>query len=135
MRSEPTIERSLCARVGLALLVSAALFASGCSKNSSSPAVSTGGGTDPTFDLPFSTTGTVHEIVFSQIGSWNYHCNFHSSMTGTVVVNSTAPTDSAFVSVGGSSGFQFTPQLVTIHQGGKVHWESNVNISHTVTRP
>src|SRR5438105_3412106 len=129
MRWGSTMERSMSARVRLALLVSALLLGSGCSKNSSSPAVSTGGGTDPTFDLSFSASGTSHEIVFSQVGSWDYRCRFHSSMTGTVVVTSTAPTDSAFVAVGGSSN-QFTPQLVTIHQGGKVHWESNTNVNH-----
>jgi plastocyanin len=113
------------------------LLAAGCSsKSSSAPAVVSG----PTFNLSFPATGVSHELQFTDVGSWDYHCIPHQGMgmTGTIVVDASSAVDSLAnpVQVGGGTGLQFVPQVVTIKPGGHVRW---VNVSgltiHTVTRP
>jgi plastocyanin len=112
------------------------LLAAGCSsKSSNAPAVVSG----PTFNLSFPATGVSHELQFNDVGSWDYHCNSHQNvgMTGTIVVDASSSAESLAtpVQVGGGTGFQFIPQVVTIKPGGHVRW---VNFSgftnHTVTR-
>src|SRR5260221_7391824 len=81
-----------------------ALLASGCSKNSSAPAVGGGG---PTFDHTFPpSNGNSNAITFTDVGTWGYHCNFHSIMTGTVIVSGPPVADSAVVTIG--PGLQYS---------------------------
>jgi plastocyanin len=57
-------------------------------------------------------------------------------MTGTVNVVAGSANDSAFVQVGPSNAFAFSPSTVTIDTGGYVRWANVSNMSnHTVTRP
>jgi plastocyanin len=131
----PTRPASLLA--ALFALTCLGLVAAGCSsKSTGAPAVVTG----PTFNLSFPANGVSHEVQFNDVGSWDYHCIPHQSvgMTGTIVVDANSTVDSlpaGPVQVGGGTGFQFVPQVVTIKPGGHVRW---VNFSgatnHTVTR-
>ena len=117
-------------RVALAVMT-LALLASGCSKNSSAPAVGGGG---PTFDHTFPpSNGNSNAITFTDVGTWGYHCNIHSIMTGTVIVSGPAVADSAVVTIG--PGLQFSPGVVTIHPTGYVRWvTSSTTATHTVSR-
>ena len=132
MPLRPRIEFPL----AFALVVTA--LAASCSKDNSTAPNSTI--TGPTFSFTFPQTGTSHEFQFPDAGNWGYHCIPHGSsgMTGTVIVDASAASDTVAggVAVGGGNGFQFVPQTVTIKPGGRVRW---VNVSgmtnHTVTRP
>ena len=117
--------------VAFALLSAAALAASCSKKDSTSPG--------PTFSFTFPQTGTSNKLVFTDVGSWGYHCIPHgaSGMTGTVVVNASSANDSVVVQVGPSNSLSFSPNSVSIKPGGYVRWvnASTLNFNHTVTRP
>src|SRR4051812_34011421 len=93
--------RSLIATGGSLLVVGALAVASGCSKGTSPAPAAGGGTTNPSFSFDFASNGITHDFMFTTAGSWPYHCNFHSFMTGTVIVDAAAPNDTAIVSVGG----------------------------------
>ncbi len=42
--------------------------------------------TSGTFDSGTLNSGQTYSHTFNETGSFNYHCNFHQSMTGTIVV-------------------------------------------------
>jgi plastocyanin len=122
------------ARLSLFFVV-AMLLGCGKSSDSTSPPPVTG----PTWNFTFPTAGpngTSHELVFTDIGTWNYQCIPHGSsqgMTGSVTVAAAGP-DSV---TGGVSivNFAFNPSAVTIKQGGKVRWHNESNrTDHTSTR-
>jgi plastocyanin len=92
----------------------------------------------PSFDLRFPATGVSKDFTFTTAGTWDYHCTPHqgSGMTGTVVVNASAPADSAVVTVGPGNTTSFSPSSVTIKTGGYVRWVNASSMTnHTVTRP
>jgi plastocyanin len=139
----PRLYRALPALV-LTLALAAAIVA-GCSSNDSGapPIPPTSG---PTFSFAFPATGTAavpgtsnrRFFTAAEVGSWNYRCIPHGSggMTGTVNVVAGSANDSAFVQVGPSNAFAFSPSTVTIDTGGYVRWANVSNMSnHTVTRP
>jgi plastocyanin len=128
--------RSIRALFALAFVLVTVVVAS-CSSNSSSSTAPTPT-PGPTFSLAFPATGTSNKIVFTDVGSWAYHCIPHgpSGMTGTVVVDTLGPADSALVQVGAGNAFVFSPNTVTIHKGGYVRWVNTSGLTtHTVTRP
>ena len=68
--------------------------------------------------------------TFSTAGSFPYHCNFHSAMTGTVVVSASAPTSLVDVSITSNT----TPfPAASVKPGGVVKWTNNTAATHTVT--
>lgn len=126
--------------IPLALTVLALVaVAAGCSSKSSTgannPPV-----TGPTWSFTFPQTGTSNQLVFTDVGTWNYHCIAHGSlgMTGTVIVDPAGPVDSAVVQVGPGNALSFSPATVTI-KPGPTHYVRWVNVSsftnHTSTRP
>jgi len=127
---------SVFAKAGFVVLAGLLALASGCSK-STSPAstTNTGGGTGPSFDFSYPTNGISHVFTFPDAGSWTYHCNIHSFMTGTVVVDASSVNDSAVVSVGAGGATVFAPASVTIHPNGHVRFVSvNEAVAHTASR-
>ena len=48
------------------------------------------------------THGMSYNYTFNQTGSYPYHCAIHPSMTGTIVVSTTAPTSTGSSNSGGS---------------------------------
>jgi len=130
--------RSVRALSALFVVLVAAVVAS-CSSNSGGTTAPTTPPNGPTFSLAFPATGTSNKIVFTDKGSWAYHCIPHQSfgMTGTVIVvaHGAAP-DSQVVQVGASNTFTFSPSTVTIDSGGYVRWvNASGTLTHTVTRP
>lgn len=118
--------------IGVAALT---LLAAGCSgKSSSAPAVVAG----PAFNFSFPGTGVSHQLQFTDVGSWGYHCIPHQSlgMTGTVIVDASSAVDSALVQVGPGIATVFQPSSVTIKPNGFVRWVNTGSMTnHTVTRP
>lgn len=128
------IARSL--PLGLLLLAIAALVIAGCGGGSSKSTSPGGGG--PTFDMHFPATGSSQQFTFTTAGTWAYHCTPHqgSGMTGTVVVDMSAGSDSALVQVGPSNTLTFSPSSVSIKPNGHVRWVNASSMTnHTVTRP
>jgi len=122
--------------LALAALTLVAL-AQGCSKSDNNPAAPPPP-TGPTFNFTFTSTNESHEFVFTDVGSWGYHCSAHSvccGMNGTVIVDPAQTSTLANVSVG-SGGNVFSPASVTIKPGGKVVWTLATGglLNHTVTR-
>ena len=121
-----------------AILALVVVLASCGGSSSTSPNPGGGGGGGPSFDFSFPANGTSRSFAFADSGSWTYSCSPHGNccgMTGTVVVTSTASSDSALVQVGPSNELRFSPDAVQVKPGGTVRW---VNVSsasnHTVTR-
>ena len=113
------------------LLIAIALLSS-CGSSSDNPA-----GPNPpggTLELNSQNIGAggVFEHTFAVAGTFPYHCNIHSAMTGSVTVSSGGPA-TASVSIANSTSSGFQPGTVTVGIGGKVTWTNNDNTAHTVT--
>lgn len=125
-----------------ALAIVAIAFAGspGCTK-ATTPTYGGTVATGPSFSLSFPAQGASQSLTFTDIGSWDYHCNPHGpAMAGTVVVSASASTDTDTVAVGvnasGVAALVFTPATVTIKPGGHVRWINRSSmVNHTVTRP
>lgn len=75
-------------------------------------------------------SGGVFQHTFASAGTYHYHCVHHGPMTGTVVVDASAPGTSASVSiVSMSSPFA----SASVKPGGTVTWTNNTPEVHTVT--
>lgn len=116
------------------LVAAVTLFGSGCSKDKGSSGAP---GTPMPVAESFNTgsfTAGVFVHTFNTLGTFRYHCSIHGSQTsgmnGDVTVIAGTP-DSAKVNI---SSLTFSPNAVTIHQGGYVKWVAN-GVNHTVTRP
>ena len=78
--------------LALAVLVVVALAESCSKKSSTAPNQMV---TGPTFNFTFPQTGTSHEFMFPDAGSWDYRCIPHSpGMSGTVIVDAGSANDS-----------------------------------------
>ena len=134
MSHQHTPTRIASSVAALSALACLSLLAVGCSsKSSSAPAVVSG----PAFNFSFPATGVSHQLQFTDVGSWGYHCIPHASvMTGTVIVDASSVVDSALVQVGPGTATVFQPSSVTIKQNGFVRWVNTGSMTiHTVTRP
>jgi plastocyanin len=68
--------------------------------------------------------------TFAAAGTYNYHCIHHGAMTGSVVVDVSAPGTTATVNIVSSS----TPfPAASVKPGGTVTWNNNSGAVHTVT--
>lgn len=60
------------------------------------------------FDSGDLATGQSYNYTFNQTGSFPYHCSIHPSMTGTIVVSTSAPTSTGSSnSTSGGSGIKY----------------------------
>lgn len=69
---------------------------------------------------------------FFTAGAYPYHCRFHDSMTGIVIVAASTPAVDSLQSVD-VANFAFSPASVSIPVGGKVTWTNTSNMTHSVT--
>lgn len=105
------------------------LFLTGCSKDkSTNPQPNTGA---TPFDSGNMPSGRSFQKTFTTVGTTNYHCSFHPSMTGTVTVAASG-TDSVLVEIG-TTTTGFMPRTVTIKSTGYVRWVNTDGIPHTAT--
>ena|SRR5437870_1412205 len=119
--------RKLSLAAAAALALASALVIYSCSSKSSSP-TNPGGGGGPELNSGNITNGTSFQHTFANAGSFPYHCNIHSGMTGTIVVNSGGSTmDTSLTMV---TGAPYPP--VTCKVGGTIHWNNNSGATHTV---
>jgi plastocyanin len=81
---------------------------------------------DSTFDSGTLSQNQTFIFTFTTPGVYNYRCNIHTGMRGTIVVEA-APTD---VDI---QGFAFIPQTITIPVGTAVRWTNRDSAIHTVT--
>jgi FtsP/CotA-like multicopper oxidase with cupredoxin domain len=99
-----------------------------------------GGGT-PAFSSPDLAAGATFNVTFGGEATYNYHCNFHQEMHGTVVVSATAPSSDTYVLIEDEKVTppthpkRFNPDTATVKPGGTVHWQYAVGgmFMHTVT--
>lgn len=109
--------------LALCLLV---LGLTGCGKDKSTNPTGGGGGELNSGDLSQNET---HTHPFATAGTYNYHCQRHSGMSGAVVVSAGGP-GLANVTIQGNS---FQPSSVTVGVGGSVTWTNLDAALHTVT--
>ncbi len=94
-------------------------------------------------DVPCSGTGielnsgflsplATFQHTFMTAGSYPYHCEIHTVMRGTVIVDIAGP-PSASVSIVSATSTGFSPSSVTVAPGGTVTWTNNHTTTHTVT--
>jgi plastocyanin len=74
--------------------------------------------------------GAMYQHLFSTAGTYNYHCIHHPDMLGTVVVDPSAASTTAGVSIT-SSTMRFPN--ASVKPGGTVTWTNNTTLVHTVT--
>ena len=73
----------------------------------------------------------VYKHTFTTGGSYHYHCTIHSSMHGTVVVDSNSVVMSDSVSIINTT---FNPASITVAPNATVKWTNkDNNVPHTVT--
>jgi plastocyanin len=114
----------------IALLATAASIAALVFVTSCGSDTPTGGGGVVPKELDSGTLNNGNQYVhtFNNVGTFNYHCNFHGGMNGQViVVNGSA--DSAVVQINNNS---FSPTPASVKPGGYVRWFNNGS-AHTVT--
>jgi plastocyanin len=74
--------------------------------------------------------GAVYQHTFATAGTYGYHCNHHSPMTGVVHVTASATETQVAVSITSST----TPfPEASVKPGGRVVWTNNTGMVHTVT--
>src|SRR5262249_2083353 len=82
--------------------------------------VMSGGGT-PAFTPPAPINhGDTFTVVFGGEASYNYHCNFHAEMQGTVVVSATALSSDVTVIIDDGPPKHFNPSTIAVKPGGSV---------------
>ncbi len=59
------------------------------------------------FDSGDLATGQSYNYTFNQTGSFPYHCSIHPSMTGTIVVSTSAPTSTGSSNSSSGSGIKY----------------------------
>ena len=120
-----------------ALVLGAALagatFLVGCgSDDGNNPMTPT---TGPTWSSGALGNGGSFQRTFTENGSWNYLCTFHTGMTGTINVDpATANPDSVIVNIMTTGGRRFEPSTVTVQTGGYVRWVNQATEPHNTVR-
>ena len=74
--------------------------------------------------------GNEFNFTFTKAGTFPYHCNYHSGMTGKIIVPSGTNPNLFQVNI---TGFAFDPLFLTIPVGASVTWKNNDAATHTVT--
>jgi len=82
--------------------------------------------------------GDTFTVTFGGGATYNYHCNFHPEMQGTVVVSAAAASNDVSVIIDDGPPKRFNPSTVEVQPGGKVHWYYPPGVpgdttQHTVT--
>jgi plastocyanin len=114
--------------LGAAALALAVAGAWSCSSKNDNPMVP--GGAAKELNSGNLGAGGTYEHRFFTAGTFPYHCNFHSPMTGSVVVSAGATDTVVAVSI--TSSMSPFPGA-TVKQGGRVVWTNNTGLTHTVT--
>ena len=81
-------------------------------------------------------TGKSFSFTFTKAGTYPYHCSFHPSMHGTIIVKAAvvAPAKKVIRASSVNGHFVFSAKKVTIHVGTKVMWQNTTTgVAHTVT--
>ena len=83
---------------------------------------------------PFSPGDAPFEVVFGAAGVFGYHCEIHTSMQGSVVVEVGGLPEAVVAIVDTDPmNMHFEPAEVHILPGGKVRWTAGTVQTHTVT--
>lgn len=83
---------------------------------------------------PFSPGDPPFEVVFGTAGSFGYHCEIHTSMQGSVIVEPGGLPEAVVAIVDTDPmNMHFDPAEVHIQPGGKVRWTAGTVQTHTVT--
>ncbi|MCB0632998.1 MAG: DUF1929 domain-containing protein [Lewinella sp.] len=91
------------------------------------------GETKPLFDSgDIPELGGFFELTFDEEGMFDYFCQFHPDMTGTVHVIAGGPAN-ATVNIVDGPPMGFSPPMIMIGIGGTVRWENLSVQHHTVT--
>ena len=87
----------------------------------------------PSFDSgDLEEHGGTFSRVFSEEGDFDYFCQYHPIMTGTVQVTAGGPA-TASVNIVDAPAMSFSPQVITVGVGGTVEWTNQSDEHHTVT--
>jgi plastocyanin len=81
----------------------------------------------------FLAPGGTYPHTFMTAGSYPYHCEIHTVMRGTVIVDPASLVTSVSVSIVNATASGFSPGSVTVAPGGTVTWTNNHSSTHTVT--
>lgn len=116
----------------LAVVLAGAWGCSSSNNGYSNPVAPGGGGGGGAKELDSGNIGpgAAFEHRFFTAGNFNYHCAFHSPMTGTAVVSSSAADTVVNVSITSSTS-PFPG--ASVKPGGRVIWTNNTGMTHTVT--
>jgi plastocyanin len=78
------------------------------------------------------STGATETYVhtFTTAGTYPYHCNFHSNMQATVIVDPASTVSVLAISI---TDFAFSPTPTTVDTGAVVTWTNNGAQNHPVT--
>ena len=83
---------------------------------------------------PFSPGDAPFDVVFGAAGTFGYHCDIHTSMQGTVVVEAGGLPQAVIAIVDTDPmNMRFEPLEVHIQPGGTVRWTAGTVQTHTVT--
>lgn len=83
---------------------------------------------------PFSPGDPPFEVVFGMAGTFGYHCEIHTSMQGTVVVEPGGLPEAVVAIVDTDPmNMRFDPIEVHVQPGGKVRWTAPTVQTHTIT--
>jgi len=84
--------------------------------------VMSGGGTPAFSPLAPLNHGDTFTVIFGGEATYNYHCNFHTEMQGTVVVSAAATSNDVTVTIDDGPPKRFNPPTISVTPGGAVHW-------------
>ncbi|MFL6602560.1 MAG: galactose oxidase-like domain-containing protein [Steroidobacteraceae bacterium] len=83
---------------------------------------------------PFSPGDPPFEVIFGTAGTFGYHCEIHTSMQGTVVVEAGGLPEAVVAIIDTDPmNMRFSPAEVHIQPGGKVRWTAGTVQTHTIT--
>jgi plastocyanin len=83
---------------------------------------------------PFSPGDPPFEVTFGTAGTFGYHCEIHTSMLGTVVVEPGGLPEAVVAIIDTDPmNMRFDPIEVHVQPGGKVRWTAPSVQTHTVT--
>jgi plastocyanin len=98
-----------------------------------------GSGGTPAFTPPAPLNhGDTFPVTFGGEATYNYHCNFHPEMQGTVIVSNAATSSDVSVLIENGPPKRFNPESVSVLPGGTVRWyyppgPPGETTQHTVT--